>query len=78
MSIRRGERGGAWICAKKVLLRPQAYVAMWRQAAQGEKENAVDLVFLGFCFDILRSLLQNQKPLKTVLLTDRKAVPYPS
>lgn len=27
-----------WACAKKVLLRPQAYVAMWRQAAQGEKK----------------------------------------
>lgn len=81
MSIRRGERRGgggedAWTRAKKVLLRSQAYVAMWRQAAQGGKENAADLVFLGCCFDILRSLFQNQKPL--ALLTDRKAVPYSS
>lgn len=43
----RGEWGGVggwvggvcnWARAKKVLLRPQAYVAMWRQAAQGGKK----------------------------------------
>lgn len=32
--------GGTWTRAKKVLLRPQAYVAMWKQAEQGEKENS--------------------------------------
>lgn len=42
------------------------------------RKRKLDLVFLGCRFEILRSLLQNQKPLKPALLTERKAVPYPS
>lgn len=67
---RRGGGGDAWICAKKVLPRPQTYVAMWRQAAQGERRKMLRiLVFLSRCFDISRALLQNQKPLNAALLT---------
>lgn len=66
------EEGGghSWPHAKKVLLRPRAYVAVWRQAAQGETENG---------FGVSWSLItQNQKPLNIILLKDMKAVPYSS
>lgn len=70
MSIRREERGkgagerGTLDLRQKGLQRPQAYVAIWRQAAQGEKENATDLVFLGSCFDILPSFVAKLKSTK--------------
>lgn len=33
--VHPARRGDAWTGAKKVLLRPEAYVAMWRLAAHG-------------------------------------------
>lgn len=66
------ERGGRLDSCQKGFTEATSICGHVEASDIRRKRNAADLVFLVCCFDILCSLLQNEKPLNTVLLTDRK------